>query len=86
MWRRDHEAALTITITRNPTLALALALALALTLALTLARFGEEIARLRCTDAVRCEVQATLHTGFKEWLQRTGNIRQVTDLMAQPSW
>ena len=32
-----------------------------------LARFGEEIARLRCTDTVRCEVQATLHTGFKEW-------------------
>ncbi len=23
---------------------------------------------------------------FRDWLQRTGNLRQVTDLMAQPTW
>jgi len=51
-----------------------------------LAHFRDEIAALRCTEEVRCEVQAALQAGFKDWLQRTGNIRQVTDLMAQPSW
>jgi hypothetical protein len=49
-------------------------------------RFRDEIAALRCSEAVRSEVQATLHAGFRDWLQRTGNLRQVTDLMAQPTW
>jgi len=51
-----------------------------------LVRFRDEVASLRCTEAVRSEVQATLHAGFKDWLQRTGNLRQVTDLMAQATW
>ena len=28
------------------------------------------------------EVQETLHAGFKEWLVKTGNIRQLSDLAA----
>ena len=51
-----------------------------------LLRFRDEIAALRCSEAVRSEVQATLHAGFRDWLQRTGNLRQVTDLMGQPTW
>ena len=51
-----------------------------------LLRFRDEIAALRCSEAVRSEVQATLHAGFRDWLQRTGNLRQVTDLLGQPTW
>lgn len=41
----------------------------------------------RCAyTQVRREVQATLHAGFKDWLQRTGNARQITDLMAMQTW
>ena len=49
-----------------------------------LARFHDEIDALRCPDQVRQEVKATLHAGFTDWLQRTGNIRQINDLLATP--
>ena len=51
-----------------------------------LARFRDEIQTLSCTEEVRREVQATLNAGFQEWLQRTGNVRQVQDLAAQQMW
>ena len=35
---------------------------------------------------VRRDVQAAVQEGFGEWLQRTGNVRQLTDLMAQATW
>ena len=50
-----------------------------------LALFGDEISNLRCPDATRRDVQAAVHAGFKNWLVRTGNIRQVADLMDQQS-
>ena len=51
------------------------------------ARCGFVLTRAHgCSSQMRREVQATVHAGFKDWLQRTGNIRQVTDLMAQQSW
>ena len=28
----------------------------------------------------RRNVQAAVHAGFKEWLVRTGNLRQISDL------
>ena len=37
-----------------------------------LARFRDEVSALRCTEEMRREVQATVHAGFKDWLQRTG--------------
>lgn len=49
-------------------------------------KLRDELSALRCTDEVRREVQATLHAGFKDWLQRTGNARQITDLMAMQTW
>lgn len=51
-----------------------------------LVRARDEIATLSCTEELRRAVQATVQGGFNEWLQRTGNARQVVDLMAQTSW
>ena len=31
-------------------------------------------------------VQATLHAGFRDWLQRTGNLRHQVGELAQPTW
>lgn len=51
-----------------------------------LAHFRDEIGALMCSDAMRREVQKAIGGGFHEWLQRTGNIRQVADLSAQGAW
>ena len=47
---------------------------------LALAR--DDLAGLNCSEEVRNELEATLHAGFKEWLVKTGNIRQLSDLAA----
>ena len=51
-----------------------------------LGRFRDELQALTCTEEMRREVQAAVQSSFGEWLQRTGNARQLTDLMAQASW
>ena len=51
-----------------------------------LASFTREVEGLKCSEPVRAEVQAAMHEGFKEWLHRTGNMRQVQDLLGQESW
>jgi len=54
--------------------------------ALTTARsrledFQAELSRVAAAPAVKEEVQAAVHRRFKEWLVKTGNMRQVQDLM-----
>ena len=44
-------------------------------------RLPEELAGIECPPELRAEVQATLQSHFKEWLVRTGNMRQITDLL-----
>jgi len=44
--------------------------------------FERELAALQCSGEVRREVQNALQASFKEWLVRTGNMRQLNDLMA----
>ena len=51
-----------------------------------LGRFRDELLNLTCTEEARREVQAVVQASFSEWLQRTGNARQLTDLMAQTTW
>lgn len=41
---------------------------------------------LECPAEVKEEIQAVMSKDFKEWLQRTGNMRQILDLMGQESW
>ena len=45
------------------------------------ADFQRELAGIECPPELRAEVQATLQSHFKEWLVRTGNMRQITDLL-----
>ena len=51
-----------------------------------LSDFHRELDALECDAGAREQVESMLNERFKEWLNRTGNIRQVTDLMAQPTW
>ena len=44
--------------------------------------FRAEVESLECSDELKLELQRTLQAHFKEWLQRSGNLRQVHDLMA----
>jgi len=44
--------------------------------------FSEQLGALHCSKGVRSEVSATLQARFREWLVRTGNMRQVVELLA----
>ena len=44
--------------------------------------FNAEVASLECTVELKLELQRTMQAHFREWLQRSGNLRQVHDLMA----
>lgn len=51
-----------------------------------LTRFAADIAALKCTADERKDVQEHLSKNFQEWLVRTGNVRQITDLLAKDVW
>ena len=42
-----------------------------------------ELSALSCSVETRREVKSILVSSFKDWLQRTGNMRQLHDLMGQ---
>uniref|UniRef100_A0A7S4JE39 Uncharacterized protein n=1 Tax=Prymnesium polylepis TaxID=72548 RepID=A0A7S4JE39_9EUKA len=48
-----------------------------------LARYQAELAALSCSAETRREVHTVLAACFKDWLTRTGNMRQVHDLVGQ---
>jgi len=47
-----------------------------------LLHFSEELGELMGSDSVKSEVGAALQARFREWLVRTGNMRQVVELLA----
>lgn len=47
-----------------------------------LLHFSEELGELMGSDGVKSEVGAALQARFREWLVRTGNMRQVVELLA----
>lgn len=44
--------------------------------------FSHQLAALQPSEGVRGEVTNLLQSRFKDWLLRTGNMRQITDLLA----
>jgi len=44
--------------------------------------FRAELDALDASAALKQELQRTLQANFKEWLQRSGNLRQLHDLVA----
>ena len=48
-----------------------------------LQRFEAELSAMSCSAEMQAEVKSSLISSFKEWLQRTGNMRQLHDLMGQ---
>ena len=44
--------------------------------------FRAEVEALDTSASLKQELQRTLQANFKEWLQRSGNLRQLHDLMA----
>jgi len=47
-----------------------------------LGAFSHQLAALQPSEGVRGEVTNLLQSRFKDWLLRTGNMRQITDLLA----
>mmetsp|Transcript_42679 Transcript_42679/g.106216 ORF Transcript_42679/g.106216 Transcript_42679/m.106216 type:complete len:287 (+) Transcript_42679:3-863(+) len=48
-----------------------------------LSKLGAELGGLRCSSETRGEAQSVLAGNFKDWLHRTGNIRQLHDLLGK---